>query len=115
MDVMGNVYHSLGLYPRAQPLLEGAADINRRVLGPKSPETLTTMRHLAATFYWEGNYAEAEKLDRDLLDVERRVLGAEHPEGHVIEEIVRSGYLRSSTARGSCRKSDRRPPCIFRR
>ncbi len=78
MDVMGVVYQSLGLYSSSLPLLERAAEIRRRVLGPENPETLATMHHLATTLIADGHYAEAEKLFRETLDSERRVLGPEN-------------------------------------
>jgi len=77
MDVMGDVYDSLGLYSNALPLLERSADIRRRVLGPENQDTLITMHHLALTLAGEGHYAEAEKLQRETLDIQRRVLGPE--------------------------------------
>jgi eukaryotic-like serine/threonine-protein kinase len=78
MDVMGVVYQSLGLYSSSLPLLERAADIRRRVLGPENPETLATVHHLATTLIADGHYFEAEKLFRETLDSERRVLGPEN-------------------------------------
>lgn len=80
MNVMGNVYFSLGLYPRAELLLAHAADIRRRVLGPEHPDTLLSRSDLGATLYEEGHYAEAEKLHREVLAIQRRVLGPEHPD-----------------------------------
>jgi serine/threonine protein kinase len=78
MDVMGVVYQSLGLYSSSLPLLERAADIRRRVLGPENPDTLATMHHLATVLVADGRYSEAEKLFRETLDSERRVLGPEN-------------------------------------
>ena len=80
MDVMGNVYDNLGLYARAQSLLQQTVDIRRRVLGPESPETLRSMNDLARTLDHEGHYGEAEALVRQTLEAERRVLGPEHPD-----------------------------------
>lgn len=80
MDVMANVYDNLGLYTRAQSLLQQTVDIRRRVLGPDSPETLRSMNDLARTLDHEGHYAEAEALVRQTLTAERRVLGPEHPD-----------------------------------
>ena len=80
MEVMGDVYQSLGLYPRARPLLERAVDIERHTLGPKNPETLRSMDDLAWLLYREGHHAEAERLGRETLDIRRKVLGREHPE-----------------------------------
>src|SRR5260370_30474585 len=80
MDVMGQVYDNLGLYARAQPLLQRAVDIRRHVLGSENPDTLRSMNDLARTLDHEGHYAEAETLIRQTLDVERRVLRPEHPD-----------------------------------
>jgi hypothetical protein len=69
MDVMGDVYESLGLY--AQPLLERAVGIDRGALGPRNPETLDSANDLAVLLYREGHYAEAEKMGRETLDIRR--------------------------------------------
>jgi len=80
MYVMGDVYYNLGLYPRAQILLQQAMEIRQRILGPEHPDTLRSVSFLANVMEAEGDYAEAEKLDRETLDEQRRVLGAEHPD-----------------------------------
>ena len=80
MYVMGDVYYNLGLYPRAQLLLQQTAEIRKRVLGPEHPDTLASMNNLANVLDDEGHYVEAEKLDRETLDIRRRVLGPEHPD-----------------------------------
>ena len=78
MYTMGDTYWDLGLYSRAQPLLERALQIQRRVLGPRHPDTLASMQDLGAVLEFEGHHAEAEKLDRETLDAQRQVLGPEH-------------------------------------
>jgi len=80
MQTMGSVYNDLGLYPQAQALLTRAVDIRRRVLGPRNPDTLTSMCSLGGNLMRQGRYAEAEKLEREALDIRRRVLGPEHPD-----------------------------------
>jgi serine/threonine protein kinase len=80
MQVMGEVYKSLGLYSQAQPLLERAVEIRRKVLGPGHRDTLTSMYHLAWCLETEGHYDEAEKLERQTLDIRRRVLGPQDPD-----------------------------------
>ena len=79
MNVMGDVYDSLGLYSPAQSLQQESLEIRRRVLGPEHPETLQSMNDLAHALYHEARGADAEKLYREALDIERRVLGPEHP------------------------------------
>jgi len=78
MDVMGNVYDSLGLYSTAKPLLSHAVEIRRRTLGASNPDTLKSMYDLAAILIDESRYSEAEKLARETLDARRRLLGSEH-------------------------------------
>ena len=78
MDVMGNVYDSLGLYSRAESLLGQAVEIRRRTLGVKNADTLKSKHHLAGVLLEESRYPEAEKLCRETLETRRQVLGAEH-------------------------------------
>jgi serine/threonine protein kinase len=80
MSFMGNVYFSLGLYPRAESLLTHAVEIQRRVLGTKNRDTLVSMNDLGATLSAERRDAEAEKLQREALAIERVVLGPESPD-----------------------------------
>jgi eukaryotic-like serine/threonine-protein kinase len=77
---MADTYEDLGLYSRAQPLLERALELQRRVLGPEHRDTLATMSSLAAVLHNEGHRSEAEKLARETLETQRRVLGPEHPD-----------------------------------
>jgi serine/threonine protein kinase len=80
MQVMGEVYRQLGLYPQAESLVTRAVDIQRRLLGPENPETLKSLNSLAVILYREGHFTEAEKLNRQTLDIRRRHLGPEHPD-----------------------------------
>ena len=54
--------------------------VQRRVLGPEHPHTLTTMSNLATSLGEQGKHEEAEPMFRNLLDVRSRVLGLEHPD-----------------------------------
>ncbi len=78
MYVMGRVYQDLGLYPKAQSLLEQAVEIQRTVLGPGNAETLGTMNALALGLLEEGRLPEAEKLARQTLATARKTLGAKN-------------------------------------
>ena len=75
---IGQTYTDLGLYPQARTQLERALDLQRRVLGPKNPETLKTLNRIGYSAFLQGKYPEAEALLRQTLDMQRRVLGAEH-------------------------------------
>jgi non-specific serine/threonine protein kinase/serine/threonine-protein kinase len=78
MRVMADVYEGLGLYSRAQPLYQGAVEIQRRVLGPRNPATLASMSALANCMARAGHYADAEKLARETLAMQNQVLGMEN-------------------------------------
>jgi non-specific serine/threonine protein kinase/serine/threonine-protein kinase len=78
MNVMGNVYQSLGLTSKAEPLLRRALEIRQRVLGPRSPDTLQSQQDLAVAVLAGSNYPEAEKLCRETMETRRQVLGPEH-------------------------------------
>jgi tetratricopeptide (TPR) repeat protein len=80
MHAMGRVYENLGLYQQAKSLFTSAVEIRHRVLGPQSPDTLTSMSSLARTLDRLGQFAEAEKLQRETLSIRMRVLGSEHPD-----------------------------------
>ncbi|HKD90572.1 MAG TPA: serine/threonine-protein kinase [Terriglobales bacterium] len=78
MGTMGTVYNGLGLYPRAQSLLERALMIQRLRLGPEHQETLKSASTLGVVLYNQGLYDKAEKLQREVLDAQRRTLGSSH-------------------------------------
>jgi serine/threonine protein kinase len=78
MQVMGDVYRELGLFPRAQLLYSRSADIRRRVLGPENLETLRSMDDLGWILNQEGHAPEAAKLQRETSDTRRRVFGVQN-------------------------------------
>jgi eukaryotic-like serine/threonine-protein kinase len=77
MQVMGDVYFSLGLYPQAESLVRRAIDIRKRVLGQNNQDTLKSQASLTLLLDQESRYPEAEKIGRETLDARRRTLGPE--------------------------------------
>jgi len=77
---IGAVYTGLGLYAEARPLLEGALNTQRRVVGEDSRETLATANDLANLYWHQGKYQEAEPVYQDVVERRARVLGSEHPD-----------------------------------
>jgi len=80
MREMGNAYRSLGLYPAAEPLLQGALDIRSDELGPESAESLESLADLGVLRRWQGRYDEAEPLLEDVAEARGRVLGPLDPD-----------------------------------
>ena len=80
MSTLAQSYAALGLYSRAQPMVERAIEMQRRILGPEHRDTLSSMRLLATILRIGQHYEDSEKLIRQTLAIERRVLGAEDPE-----------------------------------
>jgi eukaryotic-like serine/threonine-protein kinase len=65
MFLMGTVYQSLGLYAKAQALLEKALETDRGEFGPDNEQTIRTMSALAGVLVLQGHYPEAERLSRE--------------------------------------------------
>ncbi|MBS1791791.1 MAG: serine/threonine protein kinase [Acidobacteria bacterium] len=80
MDTIGELYQRIGVYDRAQPLLEEALKLRRQMLGAENPVVAESMNHLAALAYLRGDYAGSEAKFRDVLAMRRRLLGADHLE-----------------------------------
>jgi eukaryotic-like serine/threonine-protein kinase len=80
MYTMADTYAGLGLYPRAQSLVEQALAIQQRVLGPRNPDTLRSACLLAKVVTLQGHAADVEKLQRETLRIQRQVLGPENPD-----------------------------------
>ncbi len=64
LTVLGNAYTDLGNLDLALPLLEAAAEIQRRELGPTAVPTALAERSLAGTLWQLGKVARAETLYR---------------------------------------------------
>jgi serine/threonine-protein kinase len=78
MDTIGGLYLSIGVYDRAQSLLEDALKLRRRTLGAEHPDVAESLHHLGALVYEKGDYVRSETLLREALELRRRLLGAEH-------------------------------------
>ena len=70
---------SKGRYKEAQPLLNKALALRRKVLGEEHPATATSYLNVAYNLNAQGKYAEADPLYRKALAIFRKVLGEEHP------------------------------------
>jgi tetratricopeptide (TPR) repeat protein/tRNA A-37 threonylcarbamoyl transferase component Bud32 len=71
MDTIGNVYCTLGQTAKAQPLLEKALALRRRL--PKDhPDLATTLHNLGFLHHQTGDYAAADRYYREALAIRQR-------------------------------------------
>jgi tetratricopeptide (TPR) repeat protein len=77
---LANALDDQGMHAKAEALFRKVLSVQRRVLGPEHPTTLSTTCELALTLKIQGRLLKAESMYREVLGIERRVLGPEHPD-----------------------------------
>src|SRR5262249_1798431 len=60
LDTIGQLYQSMGLYDREQPLLEEALKLRRQALGSESLDVATSLNHLGEVAKLKDDYAKSE-------------------------------------------------------
>ncbi|MEA2604988.1 MAG: eukaryotic-like serine/threonine-protein kinase [Acidobacteriota bacterium] len=75
MDSIGEVALGLGRYDQAEPLLERALALRRKVFGPQSLEVAESLEHLGLLKQERSESTAAEALLRQSLALRRRLLG----------------------------------------
>ena len=69
-----------GKYAQAQPLVEKALEIRRRLLTDDHPETAQGYNNVAVNLYAQGKYAQAQPLYEKALEIWRRRHVDDHPD-----------------------------------
>jgi len=80
LDLIGNLYRDLNLYPQAKPLLERSLALRTRTLGAESAETAESRRDLGTLLHSMGDEKSARTLLEQTLRTQERVLGPSHPD-----------------------------------
>ena len=78
LTVLGRIYRRLGVYDKAQPLLEQALAIGRPVFGPEHERLAQSLNDLGALLAEKGDYAAAARNLEQALAMRRKLLGTEH-------------------------------------
>jgi len=91
LDTIGQLYQSIGLYDREQPLLEEALKLRRQALGNEHVDVATSLNHLGELANLKGDLPGSEALFREALAMRRKLLGKEDPE--VAESLHNLGQL----------------------
>jgi eukaryotic-like serine/threonine-protein kinase len=97
METMAQTYAGLGLYGRAQDLVEHARAIQSSMFGERSRETLASESYLAQLLRAQGHLPEAEKLLQNTVEAQRQVLGPNDPD--TLASMDRLGYVYANEAR----------------
>ena len=80
MDAMGRAYLGLGLYRRAEPLLDSALAIRRRVHWGDHADVASSLLAAADLNRSQARFAAADSLYRAVIAMRRRLAGPDHPE-----------------------------------
>jgi eukaryotic-like serine/threonine-protein kinase len=79
-NVIGTVYHQLGLYGQAVPLLESAAAVAEAAAGPYHPLVADALTTLGVTYRQLARYADAERVLSRALVIQRAAGAADTPD-----------------------------------
>lgn len=91
LDTIGSVYLGLGNPQKAQPLIEEALAIRRR-LDPQSLDVNRSLYNLNTVYEKKGDLATAETLAREGLELTRRLTGEKSLE--TAENMCRLGFIK---------------------
>jgi len=80
LTVLGRIYRRLGVFDRAQSLLEQALVVGRLAYGAEDLRVAETLNDLGVLLTDTGDYTEAARHLEGALATRRRLLGAEHPD-----------------------------------
>jgi non-specific serine/threonine protein kinase/serine/threonine-protein kinase len=97
METMAQTYAGLGLYGRAQDLVEHTHAIQSSLFGERKRETLASESYLAQLLRAQGHLPEAEKLLQTTIEAQRQVLGPNDPD--TLASMDRLGYVYANEAR----------------
>ena len=73
LDAIGRVYQNIGLYTRADTLLEQAYHLRQTTLGEQHPDALTSLEHQAWLEVELGQFDTADSLFRTVLTIRREI------------------------------------------
>jgi tetratricopeptide (TPR) repeat protein len=96
-STVGQFYMELGLHGPAEQHLRRALGIRQKVLGDEAPDSLESMRRLAALLRMQGRLYEAELILGQAVATSHRVLGQKH--GETIAGLDEMAHLREAQGR----------------
>jgi len=88
MGSLAGLLYAQGKLGEAEPLMRETLEIRRATLGPKHPDTLTSMSNFAALLHAQGKLADSEALFKETLEGRRAALGPQHPHTLITERLL---------------------------
>jgi serine/threonine protein kinase len=89
MLLVGRIYRDLGVFDRAQPLLDRALALRASGGGQSSPAAAEAMTELALLWQAKGHPDEAERLQREVLAMRRDVRRTDHADvGKTLRDLA---------------------------
>lgn len=76
----GSYRCAVGRYESSNMVLRKAVNLRKGIFGEDSPETLTSMDHLAELLFIQGKYPEAEEMLRLVVSNREKALGKDDPD-----------------------------------
>jgi serine/threonine protein kinase len=95
---LGRTYLRLYQPEAAEPLLQRALELNRRIHGEQSENAIGSLADLAGLYGARSRLDEQERLLRQVLAMERKLHGSEHL--HVAKALLQIAHVQSWNARG---------------
>ena len=92
-EKLGRTYEKLGDYKAAEPHLERAYQIRAKAYGPEHEDTLTSMRHLGALYWYQRRYDGAMQLLVKAWQIRRRLSGEQDRDTLVSTILVAWLYI----------------------
>lgn len=78
LDTLGGLYQNIGVYDRAQALLEEAFKLRQQTFGAEHLDVAESLHNLGGIAYLKGDNAKSEQLFGAALAMRRKLLGSEH-------------------------------------
>ncbi|HXW05119.1 MAG TPA: serine/threonine-protein kinase, partial [Vicinamibacterales bacterium] len=87
--LLGRIYRELGVFDRAQPLLQRSLELRETSRWPDDASLADASAELARLWLEMGKPDEAERLQRETLERRRRRLGPDHPDvGRTMRDLA---------------------------
>jgi tetratricopeptide (TPR) repeat protein len=78
MDTLGGLYQRIGVYDRAQALLESSLNLRRKAPNADLLDVAASLNHLAELLKLRGDFDNCERLHRESLAIRSKLLPADH-------------------------------------